>query len=61
MNKKGERQMQSQLHCESIKSDLKYLNKMIKEQVGREPTADIKRFQTQVLFRKELCKIEREK
>lgn len=53
--------MTNQLHCESIKSELKYLNNIIDKQVGREPTPDLKHFQTQVLFRKELCKIEKEK
>ncbi len=45
--------------CESIKSDLKYVNDIIDKQSGREPTPDVKRFQTQILYRKELCQMEK--
>jgi hypothetical protein len=47
--------------CENIKSDLKYVNDIIDKQSGREPTPDVKRFQTQLLYKKELCKMQTKK
>ncbi|WP_321430339.1 hypothetical protein [uncultured Methanolobus sp.] len=46
--------------CDNIKSDLEYVNAIIDRQSGREPTPDVKRFQTQLMYKKELCRMQKE-
>ncbi|MFY1112238.1 MAG: hypothetical protein AB3K77_11240 [Methanosarcinaceae archaeon] len=52
--------MTDNLKCESIKRDLEYLHGILDKQEKRNPTPDVKRFETQVQYRKILCKLERE-
>ncbi|WP_154809768.1 hypothetical protein [Methanolobus vulcani] len=45
--------------CDNIKNDLEYVNAIINRQSGREPTPDVKRFQTQLMYKKELCRMQK--
>lgn len=51
--------MTESIPCDNIKNDLKYVNGIIDSQSGREPTPDVKRFQTQLEYKKELCRMQK--
>lgn len=52
--------MSKKIPCEYIKKDLEYLDGIIAKQSGREPTPDVARLRTQVMYKKELCKMQNE-
>jgi len=52
--------MSDKIPCENIKKDLEYLDDIIVKQTGREPTPDVSRWRTQVMYKKELCKMRKE-
>lgn len=56
----GDANLTETVPCDNIKSDLEYVNAIIDRQSGREPTPDVKRFQTQLMYKKELCRMQKE-
>ncbi len=52
--------MVRKIKCANIKNDLEYVGAIMDKQERREPTPDVKRFQTQIEYKKTLCKILRD-
>ncbi|MDY0386613.1 MAG: hypothetical protein RBT65_05675 [Methanolobus sp.] len=52
--------MTENIPCENLKSDLKYVKDIIDKQSGREATPDVERFHTQLLYKKQLCQMQKE-